>query len=817
MRRHYAIISAVLFIDVLVGSVVRGMAHPVSPLVTVEISAPRSMTQDVSDSFTGQLPIAVSLRFTMSRGGWRFIRFDFPSPDVELIGDLPTGREEGEILPGRWYPFRRTFTLTLMIEATATSPVSVQYLIGHLPDGRSQPSTPERARQLAAERHVTAQGEKHYLKFFWETDRHLIAVEPSRLHFFTGEGTYPEPQKLSIRGDPIGWTFIRFHNIPEGLRIWAPKTSAEITTLESTQDVVNEQWFGFKKILTLQVAFREAAKKAGQANVIIEGGEATLVGDTPSVARAAIAAGRVRPHGPRRVMPIQWEPSSLMAIARMFFRDALESPLWRAVLIGLAILMGVMLARFAGRYVRQRQASRQPERPQQKASEDELQPSERLEPRRRRWWRRMGMISRSGRTEKEGLTERPGRNLSLLQHAPSDPERTGLDLTQTVQIHTKELLTIEQKLGTLEEAVLDIYKINDRLDELEQRLQSHPQPPSVREIQEDLALTVDRLNRDLQAELEKQTQSLRARMDQLERALAQQVGELKQQREQSERDHQRLQEITDHVRQWMLPERDSSVTPRPKLPSPATEDRLYARLLGLIFAGHMESSGKQAIEATIERAGEMLNRFFQEELPSPGELDEVAERAVAIVSALENLTRGLSLEQGTQPDELRRAIERARRLHREIVHIRSQLESRQLELELHIQVSASPTGRMIFLEELGRVVKEAIDKFADPRAYIQQQLDRLVTEELIAAIDYCDRQVAPPGQDDDLERRLKDLFQAAGMKSILPIPMEPFQPEEHNIVELVAGGRSQAIARVLRRGFFYHQQILRKADVAVYK
>ncbi|RMG44874.1 MAG: nucleotide exchange factor GrpE [Acidobacteria bacterium] len=817
MKRRYAIISAVLFIDLLVGSLARGMAQPTSLPVTVEISSPRSMTQDVSDSFTGQLPLSLPLRFQVGRGGWRFIRFDFSSPDIELIGDPSTGQEEGEILPGRWYAFRRSFTLTLMIEATAISPVSVQYLIGRLPDGGRQPATAEQALQLAAERRVAVQGEEHYVKFFWETDRHLITVEPSRLHFLTSEGTYPEPQKLSIRGDPIGWTFIRFRNIPEGLRIWAPKTSAEIATLEPDQDVAREQWLGFKKILTLQVAFREAAKKAGHVNMVIESGEATLAGDTSQVARAAIEAGRVRAHGRPWVTPIWWEPSSLTAIARMFIRDVLGSSLGRAVFIGLIVFMGIMFARFAGRYVRRRRLSRQSERAQEVPLGEGSQRSGRSGPRRWRWWRRWRAALWPGRAEKTALVDAPGEDFSLLQRAASESAHSDLDLTRTIQIHTKELLKIEQKLVALEDVALNVYKINDRLDELEQKLQSQPQPPSVRELQEDLALSLDRLNRDLQADLEKSIQSLRARMDQLERALAQQTDELERQREQSQRDHQQLQDVAERLRQWALADRSSSAASRSTSPSPATEDRLYARLLGLIFAGHMEGSGKQAIDATIERAGETLNRFFQEELPPSSELDDVAERVAAIITALETLVRELPLEQEVQPDELRRAIERARRLHREIIHIRDQLENRQLELDLHIQVSASPTGRMIFLEELGRVVKEAIDKFADPRAYIEQRLDRLVTEELIAAVDFCDHQVAPPGQDDDLERRLKELFQAAGVKAIVPIPMEPFQPEEHNIVELVAGGRSQAIARVIRRGFLYNQRILRKADVAVYK
>jgi hypothetical protein len=252
-------------------------------------------------------------------------------------------------------------------------------------------------------------------------------------------------------------------------------------------------------------------------------------------------------------------------------------------------------------------------------------------------------------------------------------------------------------------------------------------------------------------------------------------------------------------------------------PPGEASDRLYARLLGQIFAGNVDNLSEESFDATVRRAGETLNRFFQEELPLAHNLQDLAAQAKDIVAALEALvSKGSAINKETYGD-LRLAAERARRISREVISLQTQLQNREIQLDLQIRVSASPGGHAIFLEELGRAVKQAIDKFTDPQAYIEHRLDRLAVGEVIPVVDLCDRDIAPPGQNAELEQTLKELFRAAQLKQIFPIAMEPFQPTEHNIVELVPDGRSQAIARVIKRGLYYKDQVLRKADVAVYK
>ncbi|MBI3949607.1 MAG: nucleotide exchange factor GrpE [Acidobacteria bacterium] len=753
---------------------------------------------------------------------------------MKLLGEFPGATPGSEVHAGNWYGFRNPMTLTLLIEETATSPIGLRYVLGRVPDDQRQPDSTEAALQAVEARNIKIEGEEEYVKLFWQTDQQIIKADPATMHIFVYENDYFEPRELMIEGDAVGWSFIRLSDIPQNLNVRLSETSSpDVTTVAPGSDLSHEQWCGFKQVLKLKVALREKVSSEMQIRFSIHSGEAELANDARSAAIAAIKRGDVLLHGKMVPMSIFLELPSLTSIAKTF----LSSP-WGIFLI-VAAVIGILwvLLRKGWRHFRVKR--RQLEEPKAKELELGGQTAELASSHspptahgKTGWKSRLSSLFQFGQGHREAsrgpsYSELEERLRVLTQAVAKTSQAQPVavavsslpsDITQSVQSHTKQLREIEQKLVSLEGLVLNAYKTKDRLVEIEQMLETRVSPPSNRALEEQVVAKMNQLVEELHTDIGKQAQLTSAQIEGLEQAMSQLLNKLREQQAHADENRRLLEEYSQQVRQ-LASEPQRSAEPRAdlNLPREETQDRLYARLLGLIFAGNIESLKKDGFDVIVRRAGETLNQFFQEGLPLAHNLQDLDTHVKNIAATVEAvLNKGAAIKKEAYGD-LRLAAERARRLSREITSIQTQLQNREIQLDLQIRVSTTPAGHAIFLEEMGRAVKQAIDKFTDPQAYIERRLDRFVLGEIAGVVNLCDHDIAPPGENEELERALKELFQAAQLRPILPIAMEPFQPTEHNIAELVSGGRSQAIARVLRRGFYYKDQVIRKADVAVYK
>jgi hypothetical protein len=251
----------------------------------------------------------------------------------------------------------------------------------------------------------------------------------------------------------------------------------------------------------------------------------------------------------------------------------------------------------------------------------------------------------------------------------------------------------------------------------------------------------------------------------------------------------------------------------------------YSRLLGGVLGLNVETLREGPFDEVVKEAGQNLDRFFQEQVPSADGLPELQQKAEAISSVLET-TVGKMRDIKPDMDKLQHYVDHAKSLASDLARVSSQLQSRQLnfQMTLSVPVEARQGAREGFLDELGKAVKREMDKLSDPRQHWSKEIDQLVTTKIVAVTDICDKEVIGyPGANNELEQSLGELFRQAGLRSVVPKQGTEFKPAEQHLVQMVAGSPadSQKVKRVVRRGFYYNangkEELIRKAGVEIYR
>lgn len=254
----------------------------------------------------------------------------------------------------------------------------------------------------------------------------------------------------------------------------------------------------------------------------------------------------------------------------------------------------------------------------------------------------------------------------------------------------------------------------------------------------------------------------------------------------------------------------------------AVPDSFYAKTLGAVLGQNIEVLQDGNFDRQVV---ERINQFFQTGVARGEVLQDLRARAEGINAALKDLSAQMEKLNPQATDEARTHAQRAEALFAELSGLQFQLQNRRATVEttLRIPVSMHAGARQTFLDELGRGIRRELDKLHEPESYFEGELERLITADLIAIVDICDRKVAPPpGARAELEVTLKQLFEKAGLRPILPQRGEPFKTAEQDLIEMAqGGGQSLTVAQVITRGFYYkhngNETLLRKAGVSVYR
>jgi len=254
----------------------------------------------------------------------------------------------------------------------------------------------------------------------------------------------------------------------------------------------------------------------------------------------------------------------------------------------------------------------------------------------------------------------------------------------------------------------------------------------------------------------------------------------------------------------------------------AVPDSFYAKTLGAVLGQNIEDLHEANFEKLI---GERLNQFFQTGVARASDvLQDLGGRADRINGALKAVSDQMTKVNPQATDEARPNLQRAEALATDMSVLQSQLQTRRTTIEtmLRVPVSMHAGARQTFLDELGRGIRREIEKLNDPEGYFEGELERLITADLIAIVDICDKKVASaPGTRPELEGALKKLFDEAGLRSIVPTRGEQFKTAEQDLIEMDQGGASLTVSQVVSRGFYYKHRgsetLLRKAGVRVYR
>jgi hypothetical protein len=254
-------------------------------------------------------------------------------------------------------------------------------------------------------------------------------------------------------------------------------------------------------------------------------------------------------------------------------------------------------------------------------------------------------------------------------------------------------------------------------------------------------------------------------------------------------------------------------------------DSFIAKTLGAVLGQSVETLRQDHFDQLFSEVGERLNQFFQTGVGRAEGLQELRVRSEGINTALKEVSLQMERLNPQATSEARPKMQRVEALVTELIGLQAELQTRRATITttLRIPVSTHAGARQTFLDELGRGIRREIGKLNDPESYFEGELERIVTSDLIAIVDICDKKVAlTPGARPELESALKKLFDEAGLRSIVPRQGEPFKTAEQDLIEMDKGaGQSLTVAQVMTRGFYYthraNETLLRKAGVTVYR
>lgn len=249
---------------------------------------------------------------------------------------------------------------------------------------------------------------------------------------------------------------------------------------------------------------------------------------------------------------------------------------------------------------------------------------------------------------------------------------------------------------------------------------------------------------------------------------------------------------------------------------------LYTKIIETIIKRSEEKLGSEAFGNIAREAGEQVNIFFREEVATAANgLGDLPQRADAIHKSLHAAVERMRAVDGQAEGKLGPFLQRAREIAAELRQLQDGLNSRELNVKLDTTVPIGQGAREPFLERLSRAVRREVDKLRNPREHYERKLDLFVKGDILNVVDICDKEVTKPGANADAEAGLRTLFETAGLKQILPKKDDPFKPAEQDVIQMVSGGTSDRIARVVSRGFYYQndgrEQLVRKACVDVYR
>ncbi|MEK6280187.1 MAG: nucleotide exchange factor GrpE [Acidobacteriota bacterium] len=771
--------------------------------IRIDVNSP--LKEPMRHSLSGmEPPTETPLEFNGDGRKWSFIKFDrLPDQTTVIVNGDPTPYKASEELKaGEWYPFRQMLPVILKINGQAKAPVELGYWFGSPTDNDAKYFTtnpsPDDVRLFASAHSLKQDTDKQVLALYWGPS--VISIEPPAVTFQVGESEVRLYEKVALRGDSKLWTFVRMTQPVDVVDLVVTTSEPKNLSVKTATQLKAGEWIGFRDSVTLEFSLSPTqVDSEGDTSLTLEFAIAQSPDQTKDSVTEDIKAGKIVATNGTMPLHISWQ-STKSGISPF---QIVAGILGVIALVAFAIVLWKLINKPTSR-----------NNPERKAKENQRGPVE------------TGKVEPSGRRRdmlgiNKGATTAPATPTSVTRGAST----TG----QTAVPAGRGAMPASGNSAVQQEVIT---RLQDDLEQLRTELrQKANQTPGIPATQEYLAHELSnlrkQLNKDFQTELEERLRKVAtaqaeqtARLESSQKIRGEEISKLRT------RDEDINKSI--EINFQNIIEAETRLTGQLEqleemLIEQAFPESFFARTMGMILSKNIDELQEGNFERLI---GERINQFFQTGAPRGESLQDLRLRAEEIVAALKRVEEIMTSKNRDVEDETRVRLQRAEALLAKISGLQTQFQSRKITIEttLRIPVSAYEGARQTFLDELGRGIRSEIDKLGDPQNYFEGDLERLVTADLIAIVDICDKKVcSPPGSYAELEAALKQLFQHAGLREIVPRPGEPFGTAEQDLIQMVPGdpGKSMTVAQVITRGFYYthrdNETLLRKAGVVVYR
>lgn len=758
-------------------------------------------------SFRGlEPPAETAIQFHKGPKPWSFVKFDQLPEHVTMIvkGDPDPYQESESLKSDTWYPFRQMLPVVVKIDRDAKPPVRLKFDFGYPNKNddiifNTNPSAQD-VRDFAAT-HVLDETNTQVLDFYWGPS---VVTFDSTSIAFQADAIFPK--RVTLTGEPGRWTIVRVPELPKGIQLTINTTSPDNLTGNINTEIKAGEWIGFKGSASLGVELNssELNPNVNSTTLNIETAIARSPGQTKHSINADIKEGKIISNG-FIPLAVSWEsPGGGLS--------------WGKIQIAVGIVLLVAAAIVLWKVINKDRRGESTLRQTEKGPAFGPDPSKRHRPHNRD-----GSVEDKVRGSTPGINSGSTTAASSPKPAPS-PEPVPSVAPANVQTTSP---SIHSGASSDDYRVIpngDFEQLRAELQNLRNEFHTHiNQFPRNFVTSEDVNQQLSEFQQRTENSFREGLKNLRSEREQVSsavennrkateeeiRKLYLRLDEISEQNIKSTSDAER--QIKSHLDQFQQ-----------MLSEQAFPESYFARTMGMILSKNIDNLQEGNLERLI---GESLNHFFQAEVPRSESLQELRQRSESIVAALKQVVEIISRKKPDVEHEARLRMGRAEALLAKISGFQTELQSRKLTIEttLRINVSAYSGARQTFLEELGRGIRSELDKLGDPQSYFEGDLERLVTADLIAIVDICDKKVSSPiGSDSELESALKQLFMHAGLRPIVPSPGEPFGTAEQDLVQMVPGapGTNMTIATVVTRGFYYtrrdNETLLRKPGVTVY-
>src|ERR1043166_1509173 len=716
---------------------------------------------------------------------WSFIKFAPLPAGTKLRAKGNSGYQTAEELTSdEWYPFKQRLSVTLEIDSGAHSPVDVSFSVGNVKSNRQDflntLTSVDSVRNFAktSQNEINPEPSPQSLDFKWGTatanppgTTDPVTMSPVQVKLEVpdkiGEAPY---QKTTLVSDGKHWTFVRASKVPEGIVLVARPSTADSLTVESGTLIDSAVWIGFRNSLTLEVTVIKSKVAAkGSEDIVFETAVGQAADQTKQEAIAAIKSNTMS-RSNNVQLNVSWGP------------ETDESLPWLKIGLGglalLVIAVGIVWL------VRRARDPRRRARAPRLSSNDALHDYPFDDGNTKSGMSGTRDLNKKGR-DPAGTQGKPA-SAGILDLSPDNRNRSSQAALRRTEASLESPADLAVPPPTSSNS-FDQKQLEQLIDEQMQPLRSElkqkPTDQELRSLASDVG-NLDKMVREqggriqqqvttqIHSEVTTQIQSVKdlitQQSQQMEQKLRERDGRIDRTANEGEAVKKQLEESLSASGQMEARMRIRLSELQATLERRTVPDSFYSRILGGVLGQQIEALQDGNFEKLM---GEQLDQFFRNDVSRGEKLQELRIRAEGISLALSDVLIQMQRLNQQASSEARQPMQRVEAFVNELSGLQSQMQSRRATIEttLHIPVSMHAGARQTFLDELGRGIKREIDKLNDPVSYFEGELERTITADLIAIVDICDKTVAPPpGSRPDLETALKQLFEQAGLRQILP-------------------------------------------------